>query len=101
MKPMRMTNFEWQKSLHMFQKLNLSTFLNTGSLIKFSKLPKLILRIEKSCYNPREKKKGTSDAPSSKDMFVATRSRKPGRVYKESYEDPMRKIVEMEKIQTQ
>ncbi|XP_009785559.1 uncharacterized protein [Nicotiana sylvestris] len=49
----------------------------------------------------RKKKKETSEEPSSKDMFVATRSRKPGRVYKESYEDTMRKIAEMEQIQTQ
>nr|XP_016515071.1 PREDICTED: uncharacterized protein LOC107831794 isoform X1 [Nicotiana tabacum] len=84
MKPMPMTNFEWKKSLPMFQNLSLSTFLNTGSLIKL-----------------RKKKKETSEEPSSKDMFVATRSRKPGRVYKESYEDTMRKIAEMEQIQTQ
>ncbi|XP_009781855.1 uncharacterized protein [Nicotiana sylvestris] len=50
----------------------------------------------------REKKrKETSEDPSSKDMFVATRSRKTGRVYKESYEDTMHKIAEMEQIQTQ
>ncbi|XP_009792893.1 uncharacterized protein [Nicotiana sylvestris] len=48
-----------------------------------------------------KKKKETSEAPSSKDMFVATRSRKPGRVYKESYKDTMHKIAEIEQIQNQ
>lgn len=49
----------------------------------------------------REKKqKETTDALSSKDIFVATRTRKPNRVYKESYEDTIHKIAEMEIIQT-
>nr|XP_009758698.1 PREDICTED: uncharacterized protein LOC104211355 [Nicotiana sylvestris] len=50
-----------------------------------------------------EKKKemvDTSDTLSSKDIFVATRKRKPGRVYKSSYENTISKIAEMERIQS-
>nr|XP_009765557.1 PREDICTED: uncharacterized protein LOC104217101 [Nicotiana sylvestris] len=50
-----------------------------------------------------EKKKeisDTSDTVSSKDMFVATRKRKLGRVYKSSYDNTISKIAEMEKIQS-
>nr|XP_016457160.1 PREDICTED: uncharacterized protein LOC107781050 [Nicotiana tabacum] len=42
----------------------------------------------------------TSDILSSKDIFVATRKRKPGRVYKGSYENTISKIAEMERIQS-
>ncbi|KAH0743210.1 hypothetical protein KY290_031203 [Solanum tuberosum] len=49
----------------------------------------------------KEKKKETADALSSKDLFVATRKRKPGRVYKDSHEDTMAKIAEIERIETQ
>ncbi|KAH0712312.1 hypothetical protein KY289_008271 [Solanum tuberosum] len=49
----------------------------------------------------KEKKKETVDALSSKDLFVATRKRKPGRVYKDSHEDTMAKIAEIERIETQ
>ncbi|XP_049382790.1 uncharacterized protein LOC125847145 [Solanum stenotomum] len=48
-----------------------------------------------------EKKKETPDALSSKDLFVATRKRKPDRVYKDSHEDTIAKIAEMERIETQ
>ncbi|KAH0679054.1 hypothetical protein KY284_020139 [Solanum tuberosum] len=48
-----------------------------------------------------EKKKETPDALSSKDLFVATRKRKHDRVYKDSYEDTIAKIAEMERIETQ
>ncbi|XP_059302824.1 uncharacterized protein LOC132054881 isoform X2 [Lycium ferocissimum] len=41
------------------------------------------------------------EALSSKEFFVATRRRKPGRVYKDSYEDTASKIAEMERIETQ
>ncbi|OIT31293.1 hypothetical protein A4A49_23409 [Nicotiana attenuata] len=49
----------------------------------------------------KEKEKETSDPLSLKDIFVATRQRKPGRTYKESNEDTTRKIAEMESIETQ
>ncbi|KAH0634827.1 hypothetical protein KY284_037613 [Solanum tuberosum] len=49
----------------------------------------------------KEKKKETANALSSKDLFVATRKRKPGRVYKDSHEDTMAKIAEIERIETQ
>nr|XP_018632792.1 uncharacterized protein LOC104115013 isoform X2 [Nicotiana tomentosiformis] len=42
----------------------------------------------------------TSDTLSSKDIFVATRKRKPGRVYKGSYENTISKIDKMERIQS-
>ncbi|XP_016499587.1 uncharacterized protein LOC107818160 [Nicotiana tabacum] len=51
--------------------------------------------------NDLEKEKETSDPLSLKDIFVATRQRKPGRTYKESNEDTTRKIAEMESIETQ
>ncbi|XP_016450409.1 uncharacterized protein LOC107775213 isoform X2 [Nicotiana tabacum] len=38
---------------------------------------------------------------SLKEMFVATRARKPGRLYKDSDENTTSKIAEMEKIETQ
>ncbi|XP_019246387.1 PREDICTED: uncharacterized protein LOC109226035 [Nicotiana attenuata] len=47
----------------------------------------------------KEKKKETSEPLSSKDIFVATRKRKPDRVYKASYADTLNKIAEMERIQ--
>ncbi|XP_016472083.1 uncharacterized protein LOC107794133 [Nicotiana tabacum] len=47
----------------------------------------------------KEKKKETSEPLSSKDIFVATRKRKPDRVYKASYADTVNKIAEMERIQ--
>ncbi|XP_019240632.1 PREDICTED: uncharacterized protein LOC109220628, partial [Nicotiana attenuata] len=47
-----------------------------------------------------EKKKETSEPLSSKDIFVATRKRKPDRVYKASYADTLTKIAKMEKIQS-
>nr|XP_009799788.1 PREDICTED: uncharacterized protein LOC104245807 [Nicotiana sylvestris] len=50
-----------------------------------------------------EKKKeisDTSDTLSSKDIFVATRKRKLGRVYKSSYDNTISKIAEMERIQS-
>ncbi|XP_060211156.1 uncharacterized protein LOC132638215 [Lycium barbarum] len=40
-----------------------------------------------------EKKKEGPDVVTNKAIFVATRKRKPGRVYKDSYEDTIRKIV--------
>ncbi|XP_019243648.1 PREDICTED: uncharacterized protein LOC109223703 [Nicotiana attenuata] len=52
----------------------------------------------------REAKKkemsGTSDTLSSKDIFVATRQRKLGRVYKSSYDNTISKIAEMERLQS-
>ncbi|XP_019238562.1 PREDICTED: uncharacterized protein LOC109218645 [Nicotiana attenuata] len=42
----------------------------------------------------------TSDTLLSKDIFVATRKRKPSRVYKGSYENTISKIAEMERIQS-
>ncbi|XP_070014777.1 uncharacterized protein LOC107814588 [Nicotiana tabacum] len=51
----------------------------------------------------KEKKKeisDTSDTVSSKDMFVATRKRKLGRVYKSSYDNTISKIAEIERIQS-
>ncbi|XP_060197246.1 uncharacterized protein LOC132626402 [Lycium barbarum] len=48
-----------------------------------------------------KKKKENPEALSSKEFFVATRRRKPGRVYKDSYEDTTSKIAEMERIETQ
>nr|XP_016457482.1 PREDICTED: uncharacterized protein LOC107781307 [Nicotiana tabacum] len=50
-----------------------------------------------------EKKKevsDTSDTLSSKDIFVATRKTKLGRVYKSSYDNTISKIAEMERIQS-
>ncbi|XP_019238084.1 PREDICTED: uncharacterized protein LOC109218190 [Nicotiana attenuata] len=50
-----------------------------------------------------EKKKemaDTSDSLSSKDIFVATIKKKPGRVYKGSYENTISKITKMERIQS-
>nr|XP_018623475.1 uncharacterized protein LOC108943646 [Nicotiana tomentosiformis] len=47
-----------------------------------------------------EKKKETSEPLSSKDIFVATRKRKPDRVYKASYADTLNKIAEMKRIQS-
>ncbi|XP_019263044.1 PREDICTED: uncharacterized protein LOC109240819 [Nicotiana attenuata] len=43
----------------------------------------------------------TKEPVSLKEMFVATRARKPGHVYKDSDENTTSKIVEMEKIETQ
>nr|XP_009765526.1 PREDICTED: uncharacterized protein LOC104217068 isoform X2 [Nicotiana sylvestris] len=43
----------------------------------------------------------TKERVSHKEMFVATRSRKPGRAYKHSDENTTSKIAEMEKIETQ
>ncbi|XP_075101130.1 uncharacterized protein LOC107781523 isoform X1 [Nicotiana tabacum] len=43
----------------------------------------------------------TKEPVSLKEMFVATRSRKPGRAYKHSDENTTSKIAEMEKIETQ
>nr|XP_009780153.1 PREDICTED: uncharacterized protein LOC104229247 isoform X2 [Nicotiana sylvestris] len=48
----------------------------------------------------KEKKKETSESLSSKDIFVATRKRKPDRVYKASYVDTLNKIAEMDRIQS-
>ncbi|XP_070030720.1 uncharacterized protein LOC107801661 [Nicotiana tabacum] len=51
----------------------------------------------------KEKKKeisDTSDTVSSKDMFVATRKRKLGQVYKSSYDNTISKIAKMERIQS-
>ncbi|KAM3202411.1 hypothetical protein P3L10_030035 [Capsicum annuum] len=48
-----------------------------------------------------EKKKEIVGIVSSKDFFVATPSRKPNRIYKESYGAIICKIAEMEKIQSQ
>ncbi|XP_060172400.1 uncharacterized protein LOC132603390 [Lycium barbarum] len=48
-----------------------------------------------------KKKKENPEALSSKEFFMATRRRKPGRVYKDSYEDTTSKIAEMERIETQ
>ncbi|KAH0706129.1 hypothetical protein KY289_011205 [Solanum tuberosum] len=49
----------------------------------------------------QEKEKESPDELSTKELFVATRSRKPGRVYKDSNEDTISKIAEMEKMQSQ
>nr|XP_016457726.1 PREDICTED: uncharacterized protein LOC107781523 isoform X3 [Nicotiana tabacum] len=43
----------------------------------------------------------TKESVSLKEMFVATRARKPGRVYKDSDDNTTSKIAEMEKIETQ
>ncbi|XP_016437809.1 uncharacterized protein LOC107763825 [Nicotiana tabacum] len=48
----------------------------------------------------KEKKKETSESLSSKDIFVATRKRKPDQVYKASYADTLNKIAEMDRIQS-
>ncbi|KAH0700764.1 hypothetical protein KY290_010262 [Solanum tuberosum] len=50
--------------------------------------------------NNLEKEKESPDELSAKELFVATRSRKPGRVYKDSNEDTISKIAEMEKMQS-
>ncbi|KAH0773723.1 hypothetical protein KY290_010860 [Solanum tuberosum] len=47
-----------------------------------------------------EKEKESPDELSAKELFVATRSRKPGRVYKDSNEDTISKIAKMEKMQS-
>ncbi|XP_075081317.1 uncharacterized protein LOC107768932 isoform X1 [Nicotiana tabacum] len=50
-----------------------------------------------------EKKKeisDTSDTLSSKDIFMATRKRKLGRVYKSSYDNTISKIAKIERIQS-
>ncbi|KAH0678947.1 hypothetical protein KY284_020032 [Solanum tuberosum] len=49
----------------------------------------------------KEKEKESHDELSAKELFVATRSRKSGRVYKDSNEDTISKIAEMEKLQSQ
>ncbi|KAM3375539.1 hypothetical protein P3S68_014253 [Capsicum galapagoense] len=54
-----------------------------------------------SISNDQEKKKEIVRVVSSKGFFVDTRSRKPNRIYKESYGDIICKIAEMEKIQSQ
>ncbi|KAG5574134.1 hypothetical protein H5410_063900 [Solanum commersonii] len=51
-------------------------------------------------YWDSEKFKESPDKLSAKELFVATRSRKPGRVYKDSNEDTISKIAEMEKMQS-
>ncbi|KAL3328054.1 hypothetical protein AABB24_035624 [Solanum stoloniferum] len=51
--------------------------------------------------NNLEKEKESPDELSAKELFVATRSRKPGRVYKDSNKDTISKIAEMEKMQSQ
>ncbi|XP_016483957.1 uncharacterized protein LOC107804559 [Nicotiana tabacum] len=43
----------------------------------------------------------TKEPVSLKEIFVATRARKPGRVYKDSDENTTSKIAEMKKIETQ
>ncbi|XP_060216583.1 uncharacterized protein LOC132644053 [Lycium barbarum] len=48
-----------------------------------------------------EKQKEGPDAVTNKAIFVATGKRKPGQVYKDSYEDTIRKTAEMERIETQ
>ncbi|KAH0669637.1 hypothetical protein KY285_023798 [Solanum tuberosum] len=51
-------------------------------------------------YWDSEKFKESPDELSTKEHFVATRSRKSGRVYKDSNEDTISKITEMEKMQS-
>ncbi|KAM3394342.1 hypothetical protein P3S68_003344 [Capsicum galapagoense] len=48
-----------------------------------------------------EKKMKNSGALSNKEFFVATRTRKPDRIYKDTFEEITNKIVEMERVETQ
>ncbi|KAM3248157.1 hypothetical protein P3L10_009925 [Capsicum annuum] len=73
------TNEENQKKL---------TYLHTVGKISFALI----------C---EENGKENSVALSNKELFVATRRRKPDRVYKDSSEDITNKIVEMERVETQ
>ncbi|KAM3281409.1 hypothetical protein P3S67_028430 [Capsicum chacoense] len=48
-----------------------------------------------------EKKMENSGALSNKEFFMATRTRKPDRIYKDTSEEITNKIVEMERVETQ
>ncbi|KAM3238986.1 hypothetical protein P3L10_014019 [Capsicum annuum] len=48
-----------------------------------------------------DKKTENSGALSNKEFFVATRTRKPDRIYKDTSEEITNKIVEMERVETQ
>lgn len=56
---------------------------------------------KKSFALVRNKLEKDKETVSSKDIFVVTRTRKPGRSYKASNEDTTSKIAEMEKIEIQ
>ncbi|XP_059277554.1 uncharacterized protein LOC132031599 [Lycium ferocissimum] len=56
---------------------------------------------KKSFALVRNKLEKTKGNVSLKEIFVETRARKPGRLYKESNEDTTSKIAEMEEIETQ
>uniref|UniRef100_A0A3Q7EBZ0 Uncharacterized protein n=1 Tax=Solanum lycopersicum TaxID=4081 RepID=A0A3Q7EBZ0_SOLLC len=107
-----MMQFEWQKSLVIFQNVNLESYSNIGILKIFKKMSKTNAKNRKKLMNPhttgkksfalvRNKLEKDKETVSSKDIFVGTRTRKPGRSYKASNEDTTSKIAEMEQIEKQ
>uniref|UniRef100_A0A3Q7IEW4 Uncharacterized protein n=1 Tax=Solanum lycopersicum TaxID=4081 RepID=A0A3Q7IEW4_SOLLC len=95
---MTLMQFEWQKSLIIFQNVNLESFSNIGILKNSRKCVKQMQTIEKKLMNPhtadkksfalvRNKLEKDKETISSKDLFVVTRTRKLGHLYKSSNED--------------
>ncbi|XP_027767907.1 uncharacterized protein LOC107001163 [Solanum pennellii] len=79
---------------------------------KFKKMSETNAKNRKKLMNPhtagkksfalvRNKLEKYKETVSSKDLFVVTRTRKPGRLYKSSNEDTTSKIAEIEEIENQ
>ncbi|KAM3266148.1 hypothetical protein P3L10_003142 [Capsicum annuum] len=77
------------------------TSKNNKENMKKFKYPHTMGKISFALIGEVGKKKKNSDAMSNKDFFVATRRRKPDRVYKDTSKEIANKIVEMERIETQ